>query len=834
MADVLKLFLQISLMASVMIGIVLFIRVVLSKKMHPAVMLLLWTMVLVRLCIPFTFISPVKLVNLPQQTANVYSEPAVAKEQLAAEFPMAYNQNPPQTNMQIVNPDTPQTVFTTDTDKTDTKTPGSFIKSIPWWSVLSAIWMAGGIATLFLFIRKAIRFRKKICICHPVTDTGILEIVRRHKQETGIKKPIAVIECDFVHAPAIFGYRKPSILIPFRFIRHMDRNSLDAILLHEMVHIRCHDILMNYAWLAAKALHWFNPLVWIAYKRYEDDVELCRDQQVARRLKAGGVLLYSQSLLEAARFSKRSISIVPSLTTSLFETGGKLKGRISRLMKPQKRSKTAVTLCALLSAFMIITCFTTACRPTLTTVMMTNASPQATNTATQAVKKTFSTNDNRVTVNIDAQATIPKSSGYSVVDIEPSPFTTEFVKKAALVFFEGKTAYAPRTTLTKSQIQAKISDLQQALADPANSRSDGLKSGDPETIAEVTAMFQNRIKTYQRLLPTAPNDYPTKQSDFKFVPLKTYEDPAMYKEHSDSWKQDSDKQAKELLDRYENGQRLILDATLDGGYYGRINVLNYQGQSLIQNTFTFIKGHALHPNESAYFGRDLDPISNPNSISQESALKMANDLMDRLGIKDMAVSNFTAWDKQGKLVDPKSGSEVYVYYVYYQRTYGGVLTTDIQYDETKPIYIREGIQIIIRDDQIVSFRWESPPKQVNSENDVKLLPFDSIMETFTKEMASEYNLEKLSHQAPTNSDYQEYISKMVSSTITVSKIELGMVRLPIKDQPGVYRMVPAWKFYGSEKVQYKDHNTDTSVWGSSDYKTINAIDGSIIDTSAGY
>jgi len=87
-----------------------------------------------------------------------------------------------------------------------------------------------------------------------------------------------------VQSPVVFGYIKPSILFPTRFLRNMDKNRVKNVLLHEMCHIKRHDILVNYIWMLAKAIHWFNPLVWIAYKMYQDDVELCCDQMVVNHL----------------------------------------------------------------------------------------------------------------------------------------------------------------------------------------------------------------------------------------------------------------------------------------------------------------------------------------------------------------------------------------------------------------------------------------------------------------------------------------------------------------------------------------------------------------------
>lgn len=368
MADIFKLFLVISVMASIMIGIILIIRRVFSNKMSPAVMLLLWGMVLLRLILPFTISSPVQLASIfPQQThsTNANNESISRGDLMSDANPVSNN------NLNLIdtntNPrseqETPQTPAEATNVEPTVVTLGDLLKTIPWWNILAAAWMAGIATTLLLSIWKGAQFKRKLRFCNPVADKKVLNSIQVRKKETGVKKAVEVLECNFVHAPAVFGYFKPYILIPSRFLEEMDRDSLNAILLHEIYHIRCHDILTNYIWLAAKALHWFNPLVWFAYKWFEDDVELRRDQKAAHVLEVDGSFVYSKSLLEAARFSRQT-TFIPSSAAALFENNCKLKQRIVRLVKPQRKTKSAPIVSTLLAMLMIIACFTTACQPT--------------------------------------------------------------------------------------------------------------------------------------------------------------------------------------------------------------------------------------------------------------------------------------------------------------------------------------------------------------------------------------------------------------------------------------------------------------------------------------
>lgn len=317
MSDVLKLFMQMSVMASIMIGIVLIVRKAFSKKMSPAIMLLLWGLVLIRLIFPFTLASPLSI-------SDLLPEPAVATPEYAGESQMARthatqdslgsNQTAAPTQQSLAasqKSDVAETVSVNETAVSDV------LQKIDIWAVLAVIWTAGAGVILFLFLRQFARFRKKLRFCNPVTDPQVWQIIKCHQKQVGIKKAMTVLECDFVDTPAVFGYCKPCILIPTRFLGQMERHSLNAILLHEVCHIRHRDILKSYIWLIAKVLHWFNPLVWLACKCFADDVEICRDHKAANRLDSDGAFVYSKSLLDAARFSKQTAA--PTLAIALFE-----------------------------------------------------------------------------------------------------------------------------------------------------------------------------------------------------------------------------------------------------------------------------------------------------------------------------------------------------------------------------------------------------------------------------------------------------------------------------------------------------------------------------------
>ncbi len=473
MEDILKTFLVISLAASAMICIVLIIRMLFSKKMNPAIMLILWGMVLVRLCFPLTIESPVTVAGLfPEQADSINTTDGA--EHLTDPSD-AYSSAGENTGLNNIITETVTQIGQTSAETEHGKQvlpTGGILKDIPVWSVLTAVWLIGIALTLCLFMIKVLRFRKKLRICDPVIDERVLEIIKIHKNAAGVRNSITALECDFIHAPAVFGYFKPRILIPSRFLKQMGTESLSAILLHEVCHISCHDILKNYIWLTAKALHWFNPLVWIAYKRYETDVEISRDGKAALLLSADGAEIFSKSLLDAAWYSRQDAVSISLLAAPLFESKNKLKERILRLMNPDKKTKSAIVVSALLAMLMFVTCFTTACQA-VSANKPAAAEQKGNQTAATAAAEAFikieapvnisETDEPSQYVNItyDTDVTVPDTTSYPVAEVTKRAFSNDDILSWVKLFAGNNTDLYSEWNLTKAEYQSLFDGAKQ-------------------------------------------------------------------------------------------------------------------------------------------------------------------------------------------------------------------------------------------------------------------------------------------------------------------------------------------------------------------------------------
>ena len=102
-----------------------------------------------------------------------------------------------------------------------------------------------------------------------------------------------VYETHRVEVPLVMGYPHPRIYLP-AFLRQEERGY---ILLHEQIHLRRRDYLIKPAAFAVTLLHWFNPVVWLAYHLLSEDMERACDEAVLRRMGSGIRKKYSMSLL---------------------------------------------------------------------------------------------------------------------------------------------------------------------------------------------------------------------------------------------------------------------------------------------------------------------------------------------------------------------------------------------------------------------------------------------------------------------------------------------------------------------------------------------------------
>ena len=115
-----------------------------------------------------------------------------------------------------------------------------------------------------------------------VADPAILALLESCCREMRITRPPLLRITDAVHSPALIGWLRPTLLLPPDFLESTPRAQIRLAFLHELAHVRGRDVPVNWLWSIAAALHWFNPLAWVAMNQWRADREEARDAAVLR------------------------------------------------------------------------------------------------------------------------------------------------------------------------------------------------------------------------------------------------------------------------------------------------------------------------------------------------------------------------------------------------------------------------------------------------------------------------------------------------------------------------------------------------------------------------
>jgi beta-lactamase regulating signal transducer with metallopeptidase domain len=168
---------------------------------------------------------------------------------------------------------------------------------ISGYSLTLGVWLVGALFVLAAALHRQRRFdlalRQRPRSMAPLLRALVASLC----QKAGIQKPVRIVLMPAGSTPAVVGIAQPSILLPEDWETRFDEGSLRHVLLHELLHVKQHDLIWNWAATAVQALHWFNPLVWFVVSRFQADRELRCDAGALAMLSPTERLDYGHTLL---------------------------------------------------------------------------------------------------------------------------------------------------------------------------------------------------------------------------------------------------------------------------------------------------------------------------------------------------------------------------------------------------------------------------------------------------------------------------------------------------------------------------------------------------------
>ena len=152
------------------------------------------------------------------------------------------------------------------------------------------------------------------------------ESLIRLAQRLRVSKPVVMLESALVQAPMAIGWLRPVILFPASALAGLTPDQLEAILAHELAHIRRHDYLVNLLQTMIETLLFYHPAVWWVSRQIRMERENCCDDMAVA--VCGDALVYARALTKIERLRKARLEL------AVTANGGILMNRISRLVGP--------------------------------------------------------------------------------------------------------------------------------------------------------------------------------------------------------------------------------------------------------------------------------------------------------------------------------------------------------------------------------------------------------------------------------------------------------------------------------------------------------------------
>jgi uncharacterized protein (TIGR03435 family) len=201
--------------------------------------------------------------------------------------------------------------------------PVSLLHLLPVIAV--AAWLVGVVVVLLRWVASWVRISLMVRKAASIGEGLEVEALRRLESTLGVRKPIGLVLSPDWMEPGIFGIFRPVLIWPEGISRHLDDRHIEAILAHEVCHVRRHDNLTAVLHMLVEAIFWFHPLVWWVGARLEEERERACDEEVT--LHFGQPQIYAESILRVCRFCSESpLACVSGIT------GADLKKRIVQIM----------------------------------------------------------------------------------------------------------------------------------------------------------------------------------------------------------------------------------------------------------------------------------------------------------------------------------------------------------------------------------------------------------------------------------------------------------------------------------------------------------------------
>ena len=209
--------------------------------------------------------------------------------------------------------------------------PVAVAERFPWLPILLGMWLLGAVCIFAVWIARWHGLQAAVRAARPLA----------------FDLPIPVKSANRMQEPGLVGILRPVILLPEGIIDRLSRTEIDAILTHELCHLRRRDNLVAALHMFVSCIFWFHPLVWYIGGRLIEERERACDEEVLEG--EGNPLDYAQTILKVCRLYLRS-----ALPCASGVSGADLDRRITAIMARKELSELDCGRKALLTTLLAV------------------------------------------------------------------------------------------------------------------------------------------------------------------------------------------------------------------------------------------------------------------------------------------------------------------------------------------------------------------------------------------------------------------------------------------------------------------------------------------------
>ncbi|HIY13559.1 MAG TPA: M56 family metallopeptidase [Candidatus Agathobaculum merdipullorum] len=301
-SDLLNNLTQIGLTVSAVALVLFLLRKALKKRYPARAMCLVWAVLALRLLIPVQLTLPDPPVQVTPRTTYLTQTNFTPERLEQAGLPVL-EQEGEITTRRWVTDEQAQTLQTFDEQAWT---------AIDMGRVLLVLWGTGALLFAGWQMYRYLAFHHVLeKSSHPAQRDALLTVFEEQKCVLGITRDIPLRVTQAADCPMLAGFIKPALYLPDEALSEQDAAF---IFRHELTHYKRGDLWLKLALVAARAVHWFNPLVHLMARFAQEDIELACDDAVVRGMDVDARRAYGETILRSVEAQVKKRALVSCFT----------------------------------------------------------------------------------------------------------------------------------------------------------------------------------------------------------------------------------------------------------------------------------------------------------------------------------------------------------------------------------------------------------------------------------------------------------------------------------------------------------------------------------------